>query len=75
MIVPRMPPPEVPPPPGAVVSVGLGDAGGVVGGGELGGGDELVLGGAEVCLDFVGVAEDGWLVGREDFPDFVAPGV
>ena len=74
MIVPRMPLPEVPPPPGAVVSVGLGDAGGVVGGGELGGG-ELELGGAEVCLDFVGVAEDGWLAGREDFPDFLVPGV
>jgi hypothetical protein len=68
-------PPELLPLPGAVVSVGVGDTGGVEGGGELGGGGELVLGGAEVCLDFEGVAEDGWLPGLEDFPDFPAPGV
>jgi hypothetical protein len=73
MIVPRMPP-EVPPPPGVVVSVGVGDAGGVVGGVEVGVG-WVVLGGGEVCLDFEGVAEDGWLPGLEDFPDFPAPGV
>jgi hypothetical protein len=74
MIVPRMPP-EVLPLPGVVVTVGVGDAGGVEGGGELGGGGELVLGGGEVCLDFEGAAEDGWLPGLEDFRDFLAPGV
>jgi hypothetical protein len=74
MIVPRMPP-EVLPLPGAVVPVGEGEAGGVEGGVELGGGGELLLGGAEVCLDFDGVAEDGWPPGLEDFPDIVAPGV
>ncbi len=71
MIVPRMPP-EALPLPGVVVAVGVGVVGVGVGV-ELEGVGEL-LGGAEVCLDFVGVAEDGWLPGREDFPDFPAPG-
>jgi len=74
MIVPRMPP-ELPPPPGAVVPVGEGDSVGDDGGVELGAGGELLLGGADGCLDFEGAAEDGWLPGREDFPDFPAPGV
>jgi hypothetical protein len=73
MIVPRMPP-EVPPPPGVVVTVGVGDTGGVDVGEELGVGAALVDGGV-VCLDFEGVAEDGCPPGLEDFPDFLAPGV
>jgi hypothetical protein len=55
MIVPRMPLellPEVVVGVGDAVSVGVGDD-------ELAVGDELVLGGAEVCLDFDGVGEDG----------------
>jgi hypothetical protein len=72
MIVPRMPP-EVLPPAGGVVSVGVGVGVGVVGV-ELGVGAALVDGG-EVCLEFEGFAEDGWLPGLEDFPDFPAPGV
>ena len=72
MIVPRMPPEELPPA-GGVVSVGVGVGVGVVGV-ELGVGAALVDGG-EVCLVFEGLAEDGWLPGLEDFPDFPAPGV
>jgi hypothetical protein len=55
MIVPRMPLELLP-----VVVVGVGDAVSVgVGDDELEVGDELVLGGADGCLDFDGVAEDG----------------
>ena len=55
MMVPRMPL-EVLPLPGVVVSVGVGDAGGVVVG-DAGGVGVLV--GGEVCFDFEGVAEEG----------------
>ncbi len=43
-------------------------------GDELWVGGGLVLGGAEVCLDFDGAGEDGWLPALDDFPDFAAPG-
>jgi hypothetical protein len=69
MIVPRMP---LLPLVGTVADgVGVGDE---VVGVELGVGAALVDGG-EVCLVFVGAAEEGWLPGLDDFPDFPAPGV
>ncbi len=71
MIVPRIPPELVPLVGGAVlddVSAGEGDDEVPVG---VGGGAELVAGG--VCLDFEGVAEDGWLAGLDDVPGFAVP--
>lgn len=41
---------------------GVGDAGGLLAGGV-------------VCVDFDGLAEDGWLAGLDDFPDFPVSGV
>jgi hypothetical protein len=66
MIAPRMPL-EVLSLPGVVVPVGVGDAGGVVGGVELGVG--ALVGGGEVCLVFEGVAEDEWLAGVDGSSD------
>jgi hypothetical protein len=72
MIVPRMLVELLPLVP---VDVGVGVAGGVVTGVDGGvAGAELVAGG-EVCLVFVGAAEEGWLPGLDDLPDFPAPGV
>ncbi len=31
--------------------------------------------GGVVCLDFEGLAEDGWLAGWDAFPDLPVPGV
>ena len=74
MIVPRMPL-EVLPPPGADVSVGVGVVGVGVGVGVLLGVGAGLVDGGEVCLLFVGFAEDGWPPGVEDVPDFPTPGV
>ena len=76
MIVPSTPPELVPLVGGGLVG-GSVVGGGVVGGGVVGGGAAVVGGvlvGGVVCLDFEGFAEDGWLAGRDDFPDFPAPG-
>jgi hypothetical protein len=74
MIDPSRPPP-LPLVGGVVVGGGV-VGGGVVGGVLVGG---LVVGGVVVggvvCLDFDGLAEDGWLAGLDDFPDFPVPGV
>ena len=75
MIVPSTPP-ELVPLVGGVVVGGVVVGGTVVGGTVVGGADVggVVVGGV-VCLDFEGFAEDGWLAGLDDFPDFPAPGV
>lgn len=54
--------------PDVVVGVGDDDVGDVLGDGE-----ELV--GGVVCLEFDGLAEDGWLAGLDDCPDFAEPAV